>query len=230
MPTHFTPEALAFLSGLARNNERVWFEARKSTYETGLKAPFITLITELNEHLATFSPEHVRPPQKAMMRIYRDVRFSKDKSPYKSHIAAWWAREGLEKTSGGGFYLHISATEITVAAGVYMPGPEQLLAIRRYLLDHHEEFHTLVHNKKLRAKMQEFDGLKLSRVPKGFSPDHPAADLILHRQWGLSATLPVDRALKPTLLKDIATRFQLASPLVAFLNTPLAPKPRKPFF
>ena len=230
MPTHFTPEALAFLRDLARNNDRAWFDARKPTYETALKAPFLALVAELNEHLAAFSPEHVRPPHKIMMRIYRDIRFSKNKAPYKTHIAAWWAREGLEKTSGGGFYLHIAATEITVAAGVYMPGPEQLLAIRRHLLDHHEEFRALLGNKKLKAGMTEFDGLKLTRAPKGFSPDHPAADLILHRQWGVSATLPAELALAPTLLKEVTTRFRLAAPLVAFLNTPLTPKPRKPLF
>ena len=228
--THFTPEALKFLRGFARHNDRVWFDARKPVYEQSLKAPLLALIAELNEQLATFAPEHVRPPQKIMMRIYRDIRFSKSKLPYKTHLAAWWVREGLEKTSGGGFYIQLSATDITIAAGCYMPAPEQLLAIRRHLLEHHQELRDILANKKLTAQMTAFDGLKLTRAPKGFAPDHPAADLILYRQWGVSATLLAERALLPTLAADIASRFRLAAPLVAFLNTPLTPKPRKPLF
>ncbi len=230
MPTHFSAEALKFLRGLARHNDRAWFEERKPVYESALKAPMLALAAEINQAFAGFAPEHVRPPQKAMMRIYRDIRFSANKAPYKTQIAAWWARDGMEKTSGGGFYFSLSATEITIAAGCYMPGPEQLLAIRRHLLDHHEELSAFLADKKLRVKLAEFDGLKLTRAPKGFPPDHPAADLILHRQWGVSAVLPAERALKPTLGKDIVARFRLAAPIVAFLNTPLIPKPRKPLF
>ncbi len=230
MPIHLNPEALKFLRGLARNNDRTWFDARKPVYERELKAPMLALVAEINEHLLEFAPEHIRPPQKVMMRIYRDIRFSKSKLPYKTHVSAWWAREGLEKTSGGGFYLQISATEIHISAGVYMPEREQLLAIRRHLLEHHEEARSLFAARKLQAVMQEFDGLKLTRAPKGFPPEHPAADLIAQRQWGVSANLPADRALAPTLIKDVVTRFRLAAPLVAFFNAPLAPKARKPMF
>ena len=230
MPTHFSPEALKFLRGIARNNDRVWFEERKPIYEQALKAPMLALIAEINVALAEFSPQHVRPPQKVMMRIYRDIRFSANKAPYKTQIAAWWAADGLEKTSGGGFYLSLSATELTVAAGCYMPAPEQLLAIRRHLLDHHEEFRAVLAGKKLMAKLTEFDGLKLTRAPKGFPPDHPAIDLILQRQWGVSAVLPAAVALESTLLKEIVSRFRLAAPVVYFLNAPLTPRPRKPLF
>ena len=149
----------------------------------------LALIAEINEALADSSPQHVRPPQKCMMRIYRDIRFSANKAPYKTQVAAWWASEGLEKTSGAGFYLSLSAAELTVAAGCYMPAAEQLLAIRRHLLDHHEELRALLAGKKLKSKLTEFDGLKLTRAPKGFPADHPAIDLILQRQWGVSAVL-----------------------------------------
>ena len=100
---------MKFLKGLKRNNDREWFNARKDVYETELKAPMLALIGEINGGLAGFAPVHVRPPEKCMMRIYRDIRFSNDKRPYKTHMAAWWARQGMEKTSGGGFYLHVSA-------------------------------------------------------------------------------------------------------------------------
>ncbi len=222
----FTAESLKFLRGLKRNNDRVWFDARKPVYERELKAPMLALIEQINHALADFAPQYIRPPQKAMLRIYRDIRFSANKQPYKTNIAAWWARAGLEKTSGGGFYFELNATSITIAAGVYMPEREQLLAIRGYLSaeggNHHAELRALLADRKLKAVLTPLDGLKLSRAPKGFSPDDPALDLLVQRQWEVSATLPAEEALKPTLLKQIASRFQRATPLVELLNAPLA--------
>ena len=230
MATHISNEGLKFLRGLKRNNDREWFDARKKIYETELKAPMLAIIAEVNDAMVEFAPENVRPPQKAMMRIYRDVRFSSDKSPYKTQVAAWWAREGLEKTSGGGYYFHVSATEVTIAAGVYMPEREQLLAIRRYLVEHHAELRGLLAGKKLKAKMSEFDGLRLTRPPKGFAAEEAAMDLLVCRQWGVAATLPVEVATKPTFVKDIVERFRLAAPVVKLLNTPLLGRPKQPLF
>ncbi|GGA71159.1 TIGR02453 family protein [Edaphobacter acidisoli] len=230
MATYFSSNALKFLKGLKRNNDREWFQARKDIYERGLKTPMLALVNEINEAMLRFAPENVQPPQKAMMRIYRDIRFSKDKRPYKTNVAAWWARAGLEKTSGGGFYFHFSPDEVVIAAGVYMPEREQLLAIRRYLVDHHTEMRRLLAGKKLRSLMQEFDGRRLTRPPKGFAADDPALDLLMCQQWGITAHLPPETALQPTLLKDIIERFKVAAPVVALLNAPLAPKPKRPLF
>jgi len=230
MAAHFSNEALKFLRGLKRNNDREWFGARKHVYERELKAPMLALIGEVNEAMLEFAPENVRPPHKAMMRIYRDIRFSKDKRPYKIHQAAWWARDGLHKTSGAGFYFDVSATEVTVAAGVFMPEREQLLAIRRYLVEHHAELRRLLAGKKMRALMEDIDGARLTRPPKGFAVDDPAMDLLVCRQWGVSAKLPLERATKPTLVKDVVERFRVAAPMVALLNAPLIGKPKRPLF
>lgn len=218
---HFQPEALKFLRALARNNRREWFQPRKEIFDETLKAPMHAVIAAINDAMLEFAPENIHPPQKCMMRIYRDTRFSADKTPYKKHISAWWARDGLEKTSGGGFYFHLSAKELVIAAGVYMPEREQLLAIRTYLLDHYEEMHRIMQNKILRRLMSEFSGQRLTRPPKGFPKDHPAMDLLLCRQWGVEATLPAEAALKPTLLREIVTRFRAAAPMVELLNRPL---------
>ncbi len=190
----------------------------------------LAVIEEINGSLADFAPEFVRPPQKIMMRIYRDIRFSKNKQPYKTHVAAWWARQGLEKTSGAGFYLHIGVDEVRIAAGCYMPEKDQLLAIRRMLLERHEDLRAFMGKKHLKGKMTPFDGHKMNRGPKGFPADHPALDLILCRQWGVSAGLPAETALGPGLLKEIVTRFKLAAPMVRLLNEPLAGKPKQPMF
>src|SRR5438270_4817031 len=158
MPTHFTPEAMKLLRGLARNNDREWFAARKDVFEREVKEPMLAVIGEVNDALAGFAPEHIREPREAMFRIYRDTRFSEDKRPYKTHVAAWWVRRGMEKTSGAGFYFHVSAKEVTVAAGAYMPTPEQLLAIRRHILEHHAELRNILAGKKLKTAMQEWEG------------------------------------------------------------------------
>lgn len=233
VPTHFSPEALKFLRGLARNNTREWFAPRKPLFERELKAPMLALISEITHAMQDFAPAHLRPPQKCMMRIYRDTRFSADKSPYKKRIAAWWSRGGLEKTSGGGYYLAVSAKEVVIAAGVYMPEREQLLAIRTHLLHHHAEMRRLLDGRKLKSLLREFEGSRLTRPPKGFPKDHPAMDLLLCRQWGLSATLPADAALQPTLLREIVQRFRAAAPVVDLLNAPLITRhatERKPLF
>jgi uncharacterized protein (TIGR02453 family) len=218
MATRFTPEALKFLRGLKRHNDRAWFNPRKAIYERELKAPMLALIEEVSHALADFAPEHVRPAPKCLFRIYRDTRFASGKRPYKTHVAAWWVRAGMEKTSGAGFYFHVSPNETVIAAGAYMPTPEQTFAIRRYLLDHHAELRALLANRKLRAAMSEFEGNRLTHPPRGFSADSPAIDLLLCRQWGVSTALPAERATRPTLLRDITTRFRLAAPIVHLLN------------
>ncbi len=218
---HFAPEALTFLRSLARNNRREWFTPRNDTFDEILKAPMHAVIEAINTAMQEFSPLHITPPQKCMMRIYRDTRFSNDKTPYKKHIAAWWACAGLEKTSGGGYYFHLSPKELVIAAGVYMPEREQLLAIRTYLLEHHDELRRRLKDRKLPSLMQEFDGLRLTHAPKGFPKDHPAMDLLLYRQWGVSATLPAELALQPTLVREIVRRFRAAAPVVELLNRPL---------
>jgi uncharacterized protein (TIGR02453 family) len=225
---HFTEEGFKFLRGLARHNDREWFNARKPVYERALKEPMLAVIEGINQGFAEFAPEHVRPAQKAMMRIYRDTRFSKEKIPYKTHLAAWWARAGLEKTSGGGFYLQVSPREVIVAGGCYMPERDQLLAIRRYLLDHHVEFRALLADGKLARLTESFEGLSLTRAPKGFPAEHPAMDLLLRRQWGVSATLAAEVALQPSFVKLVVERLRVMAPLVEFLNRPLAPVGRAP--
>lgn len=230
MQTHFTPEALKFLRGLARNNDREWFEARRDVFERSLKAPMIALVEEINTAMEGFAPEHIRPPHKIMMRIYRDIRFSKNKQPYKTHLSAWWSRRGMEKTSGGGFYLQISPKEIMVAAGVYMPEREQLLTIRRWMSEHHEEYRANV-NKLLRMKSANFSGIEaqaLTRMPKGFAPDDPADDLLRAKNWGVHATLPAEAALEPSLAKEIVRRMRASAPLVDMLNGAILAGVREP--
>lgn len=229
---HLGPAGLRFLKSLKRNNDRDWFNARKSTYEAEVQLPWLAVVEAVNVVLADFAPEYVKPPRKAALRIYRDIRFSPNKQPYKTHVAAWWSTTTQERTSGGGFYVHAGAEGVVIAAGVYQPMPPQLLAIRRDLQVHHEELRKLLAGKMLRKLLPDFDGNSLKRMPKGFLPEDAAADLLLHRQFAFSVALPVETALQPTFVHEIATRFRAAAPVVALLNAPLlAAKPaRKSIF
>ncbi|MDE3186682.1 MAG: DUF2461 domain-containing protein [Acidobacteriota bacterium] len=226
---YFRPEALTFLRNLARHNDRAWFTPRKAVFEAELKEPMLAVIRKVTDAMADFAPEHVRPAEKSLFRIYRDTRFSNDKRPYKTHIAAWWSHQGLEKTSGAGYYFHVSAKEVIIAAGAYMPEKDQLAAIRHWLLENHAEFRKVLQTAAIRKVFAEFEGNALTRPPKGFPKEHPALDLIQCRQWGLSAALPAEAALEPGLAATLIRHFKLAAPVVAALNTPIAAalKPKK---
>jgi uncharacterized protein (TIGR02453 family) len=171
----------------------------------------------------------MRPAEKSVFRIYRDTRFSNNKLPYKTHVAAWWSHTGLQKTSGAGYYFQISAKEVIIAGGAYMPEKEQLAAIRHWLLDHHAEFRKLLNRPSIRRTFSEFEGEALIRPPKGFPPEHPAMDLIKCKQWGLSTTLPAEAALEARFAPTVIRHFKLLAPVVDALNTPLvaALVPRK---
>jgi uncharacterized protein (TIGR02453 family) len=219
---YLRPAGITFLRNLARHNDREWFTPRKAVFEAELKEPMLAIVRKVTDAMTDFAPNHVRPAEKSLFRIYRDTRFSNDKRPYKTHVAAWWSHQGLEKTSGAGFYFHISPKEVVVAAGAYMPEKDQLAAIRNWLLDHHAEFRKLLRSAALRKVFAEFQGNALTRPPKGFPKDHPALDLIQCRQWGLHASLPAEAALKPELAATIIRSFRLAAPVVDALNTPIA--------
>jgi uncharacterized protein (TIGR02453 family) len=226
---YFTPDALKFLRNLARHNDREWFTPRKPQFEALLRQPMLATVRRITDAMLDFAPNHVRPAEKSVFRIYRDTRFSHDKRPYKTHVAAWWSHQGLEKTSGAGYYFHVSPKEVIVAAGAYMPEKEQLAAIRHWLLDHHAEFRKLMARPAIKKAFTEFEGNPLTRPPKGFPAEHPALDLVRCRQWGLSATLPSEAALDPKFATTVIRYFKLAAPLVDSLNTPIAAalKPKK---
>lgn len=215
----FTEETMKFLRGLKKHNDREWFEARRDVYERALKAPMLAFVEAINAQMVEFAPEHLRPANKITMRIYRDTRFSKNKAPYKTQIAAWWARRGMEKTSGGGYYMHINPQEVLVAAGVYMPEREQLLKIRTWMAENH-----VAYRKLLKTAMRGGSGLSLSgedaltRMPKGFAAEHPADELLRAKNWGVSARLPAELALQPSLLKEVVKRLKAATPVVEALN------------
>jgi uncharacterized protein (TIGR02453 family) len=222
----FPPEALQFFRGLARNNHRDWFLPRKPLFEEKVKRPMYELVDAVNGALKRFAPEYVTDPAKAVYRFYRDTRFSKDKSPYKDHIAASFRPRGSCDGASAGYYFAVSHKEVAIGGGIYMAMPETLLAVRGHLAENHEQFRKLIGAKKVRQLLGEMHGEQLTRVPKGFRADHPAADLLRYKQFLFYIEMPPDAATTPQLYDDIVERFRAITPFLSFLNAPLKKAPR----
>ena len=221
----FPAEGLAFFASLRRNNRREWFQPRKAIFEEKLKQPMRELVGAVNLAMRSFAPDYVTDPDKAIYRIYRDTRFSKDKTPYKDHIAASFSRRG-DKT-GAGFYFAVSHKEVAIGGGIYMPEPETLFAIRQHLAERHQEFRKIAGARAVRQLFVEVQGERLTRVPKGYSSDHPAADLLRLKQYLLYVEMPPELATTPAVYTEVVKHFRVITPFVEFLNTPLRAKRRE---
>lgn len=223
----FSPEAISFLRALKRNNRREWFQPRKEKYEKLIKAPMLEFVAGMNEELAQFAPAYVTPPAKAVYRIYRDTRFSPDKTPYKTHIAAIFPRHTAVKREGAVFYLHFTEKEVLAFGGVWGPDRDELLAYRTLLQQNHKEFAEILNNKSLRKLVGKLEGEQLSRMPKGFPVDHPAESLLRRKQWYLEATLDIGLLTTPRVVPELAKRFAVMAPMVEFLNRPFTNKEKR---
>jgi uncharacterized protein (TIGR02453 family) len=219
----FPPEALRFLGQLKRNNNREWFLAHKDIYEQKLKVPMTELVMALGHELQPIAPDFVVSPQRAIYRIYRDIRFSADKSPYKTHIAAIFVPRGIPKHTGACLYFHVDPTEVLVAGGVYMPDSATLRTLRQYIATHWEELQAILSHRSFMKTLGKLEGDRLTRPPRGFQIDHPAIDILRQKQFYVSRSEPADLAERPALYSRLVTLFNAMMPLVDFLNSPLKP-------
>ena len=217
----FPPATLKFLRQLRKNNNREWFQANKATFENQVKTPMHELVLAMGGPILSLVPQMAVDPKRAIYRIYRDTRFSPDKTPYKTHLSAIFAPRGVPKHAGAGFYFEITPERILVAGGVYMPGKEELLAIRRHIAAHPQELRKIINAREFKRNFGEVEGEKLVRAPKDFPADHPAIDLLRYRQFLVSATEPAKLAESRKLYSRLLFHFAIMSPLVKFLNAPL---------
>jgi uncharacterized protein (TIGR02453 family) len=217
----FTQKMVSFFRGLERNNRREWFTPRKAVFEEHVRAPMIQAARTVNDAVKRFALDNaVADPVKSLYRIYRDTRFSRDKTPYKTHIGALYPRKGLPKHAGSGFYFGISHKWVQVAGGVYGPGPEELAAIRKVIAADPLPFLKLVRNAKLRKTMGEIAGDRLARLPRGFEPyaDSDAAEYLRMKQLYWYVELPVSVALSSKLVNQVVDRFKLMAPAMRWMD------------
>jgi uncharacterized protein (TIGR02453 family) len=217
----FPEEGLRFLRALKRNNNREWFQKHKTNYEQHIQQPMTALIQSLHADFQQFAPEVIATPKLSAYRIYRDTRFSKDKSPYKTHVAAVFPRSGLGKHEGAGFYLHLATDELLIGGGLYMPLPEDLRAVRSRILEHPRKFLNIVEVRKFRQMFGKLHGEQLSRIPRGFPADHAAGEYLRYKQFLAGRNFPPEFAATPRFYKTVLETFQTLAPLVRFLNEPI---------
>jgi uncharacterized protein (TIGR02453 family) len=228
--TGFKPEAIQFLVDLAANNERSWFQPRKAEYEQLLKEPLEQLIGALAERFQRRRIPLYANPAKSPFRIYRDVRFSKDKSPYKTNLGASfpWI-EGAESDVDGrsqtpmvhssGGYFHLQPGEIYVGGGIWHPDKPWVDAFRRRVADRPDEIRGLIDEtsfKKTFGKLSD-DGHSLQRVPQGYAADHPAADLLKMKDVVFGRRLSDADAESPSLPDILADTYAAAVPMFRYL-------------
>jgi uncharacterized protein (TIGR02453 family) len=224
----FPPAGMTFLRALKKNNDREWFTPRKATFEAVVRQPMIELVGAIHHEMLRFAPEYVGEPAKCVYRIYRDTRFSKDKTPYKTYASALFLRNGFDKYAGcAGYYFAVSPETIEVAGGVYTPDRDVLLVVRQHIADNHKEFRATFGTPKVKKLFPGLEGESLTRVPKGFDPDHPAADLIKYKHYLLDARLDPKLATTPKLLTELVKRIEAMTPFVEFLNRPLIARQTK---
>src|ERR1051326_8332669 len=174
----FPREGLQFLRSLKRHNNREWFQEHKGIYEKHVKQPMADLIKALADEFQEFAPEMLASTKASAYRIYRDTRFSKDKSPYKTHVAAVFPRSGLGKHEGAGFYLHIATDELLIGGGLYMPLPEDLNAVRSHIVKNPNKFLRIVQSLAFRRRFGKIEGEQLARPPRGLPVDHRVAEYL----------------------------------------------------
>jgi len=213
----YPKEGIAFLKQLKKNNSREWFAKHKQDYEDFVKLPMQSIVAELSPMMKSFASDFVVDPKRSLFRIYRDTRFSKNKTPYKTHVAAIFQPTKNWKASAG-LYLHIEPGEIYLGGGMYMPSSENLKNIRNAIVNYPKKYLTIVQSKDFKKYFKNIEGEKLRRVPQGFSSDHEMAEWLKMRQFFISYTLPETECLKKNFPDTVCKIFKPMMPLVRFLN------------
>lgn len=224
----FSADALRFLRALKRNNRRQWFNAHRDEYEVHVRQPMISIVERLAEDLRDFAPEIVASPKTSMYRIYRDVRFSANKAPYKTHVAASFPTRGLAKHEGAGLYFHLSPDEVWIGGGMYAPQTSQLHAVREHIAGNVTRLRAIVESPAFRRTVGALAGERLRRVPRGFPKDHEAAEYLKFRQFLAGCEFPPAFATCPRFYRTVLNVFRQVSPLTRFLNEPLVGKRADP--
>lgn len=220
MTRSFTPKTLSFLRAIKRNNDRAWFRAHRDAYDTHVRGPMIAIVEALAGDFRTFAPELVADPKVSLFRPWRDTRFSENKAPLKTHVAAVFPNRLLGRMRGAGLYFEVAPTHVWIGGGLYAPEPAELHAVRAHIAAHHRQFDSLVRTPGLR-RLGGLQGETISRVPRGFPKDHPAAEYLRYKQFLGFRDEEAAFAVSPRFYTELVRTMKDLAPLVRFLNEPL---------
>lgn len=220
MTNHITPELFQFFRELKENNTREWFQANKTRFETQVQEPLLGFVTDFGLRLPEISPHYVADARKSggsLFRVNRDIRFSKDKSPYKTHAGVQFRHESGKDVHAPGFYLHLEPDAVFIGVGIWHPENKTLGKIRDAIVVKPEQWQQI----KADAGFSEFEigGDSLKRAPKGYDPDHPLVEDLKRKDFIASIALSEADACAPDFIDSYAGYCRKSSPFMAFLTT-----------
>jgi uncharacterized protein (TIGR02453 family) len=216
----FTPKTLSFLRSLKRNNDRAWFHARRDQYDAHVRGPMVEVIERLAVDLRAVAPEFAADVQRSLLRPFRDARFSDNKAPLKTHIGARFPHRVLGRLNGAGLYFEVAPGWVWMGGGMWAPETPQLHAVREHIAENHQEFARVL-NAAAFKRAGGLHGERLTRVPRGFAKDHPAAHFLVYKQFMGIREEPAKFAVRTDFYKQLLTTFKTFVPLCRFLNEPL---------
>jgi uncharacterized protein (TIGR02453 family) len=224
----FSPDLFLFLQELIDNNNRQWFETNKERYITDVREPMSQFIVMMQESLHRISKHiHVdpRPTGGSMFRIYRDTRFSKDKTPYKTQAACHFRHGNRTDAHGLGFYMHVGPNGNTVGGGVWRPPTAVANMIRTRIAEHPDQWRQTIGGKAFNEYFPDgIQGEQLKRVPRDFDPDHPLADTLRRKDFFLGSKLTDEQVISSGLIKRVSEIYTAMAPMMAFIAAALGLK------
>lgn len=215
----FPADFFGFFEELAVHNDRAWFEANKNRYYESVVNPISAFVVAIAPRLHRISPRYVadpRPHGGSMFRIYRDTRFSKDKSPYKTHAGVQFRHEAGKDAHAPGFYVHLAAEGLFFGGGVWLPPNPQLGRIRDAIVDNARAWSRIANARQLQA-IGGIQGDSLQRPPRGFDPAHPHIDDLKRKSFYVMVNADPRDALAPAFIDQVEAAFRLAAPLNRFV-------------
>jgi uncharacterized protein (TIGR02453 family) len=217
----FTTKTLTFLRALKRNNRREWFHEHRAEYDAHVHGPMVAIVERLAVDFAKVAPDFVADPKVSMFRPWRDTRFSADKKPLKTNVAAVFPHRALGRMQGAGLYFEVAPEHVWIGGGIYAPDGATLYAVRAHIAEHHVRLARLTSARAFKTLLGSMQGEQVTRMPRGFDPEHPAADILRRKQFLAAREEPAAFAARPAFYKELVATFAAMAPFVAFLNEPV---------
>ena len=218
--SYLTPELFTFFRDLQANNNREWFQANKARYEAQVREPLFNFISDFGQRLPEISPHYLADARKSggsLFRIHRDIRFSKDKSPYKTAAGIQFRHEYGKDVHAPGFYLHLEPGGVFAGAGIWHPDSKTLGKIREAIVDDPDRWRAIVSAEAFSA-LYKLEGDSLKRAPKGYDPDHPLIEDLRRKDFIAGRPFSEAEACAPDFIDHFTESCCKAAPFVAFLT------------
>lgn len=219
----FPEDFFRFFEDLEQNNERAWFNENKARYYESVVNPTSEFIVAMAPRLKKISPHYIANPKPhggSMFRIYRDTRFSRDKTPYKTHAGVQFRHEAGKDAHAPGFYLHLAPAEVFFGGGVWMPPNPVLNRVRDHIVDNAQSW-SRIRNTKAIVASGGIRGDSLKRPPRGFDPQHRHVEDLKKKSFYVATGVPAEAVLGPGFIEQVTDGFKLAAPMMRFINDAL---------